>query len=98
MPDEKKETLSKLCVRLRSLTPKGQTLLIGIDGGGASGKTTFAEELAGELSKDVRIVHFDDFYKPTAEQTSAEWGENFDWQRLRDDVLTSLSQGNPAKY
>lgn len=40
---------------------KKSTLLIGIDGCGGSGKSTFAYKLKEELSNST-IVHKDDFY------------------------------------
>jgi uridine kinase len=77
--------------------------LIALDGPGGSGKTTLAAAVAGRLDGAV-VVHGDDFYRPMPvpdrEQLDAEQGYHcyFDWQRLRDEVLTPLRAGRPARY
>jgi Mg-chelatase subunit ChlI len=44
-----------------------RTLLVGIDGRGGSGKSTFARELAA-LLPNATVVQFDDFYRPADER------------------------------
>ena len=79
------------------------TLLVAIDGRGGSGKSTFARQLE-QASEDVTVVEFDDFYLPLAERQARiaagdrEIGGNFDWRRLRDQVLTPLAHDEPADY
>jgi len=72
--------------RLRGLTG---TRWIGIDGLGASGKTTFAAEIASILP-GAHIVHVDDFARPRL------WG----WDRARfvKQVVEPLLAGRPARY
>ena len=83
--------------------------LIGIDGAGGSGKSTLAEELADLLvgpdgSATATVVHGDDFYRAMDPNerlrlTPAEGYElYFDWERLRDEVLTPLTSGQDAEY
>ena len=56
-----------------------RTLLVGIDGGAGSGKTSFVRWLAGRLigktaegvrppGTPVSIVHNDEFFRPSAER------------------------------
>ena len=76
---------------------------MGIDGGGGSGKSTLARRLE-RAADDVTVVEFDDFYFPLAERQArigrgdTEVGGNFDWRRLRKQVLTPLSEDGPATY
>jgi len=64
--------------------------LIGIDGCGGSGKTTFALELLKNLS-GAYLVHMDDFYKPKKlrkeQNQNSGVGSFFDWKRLEEEVL-----------
>jgi len=78
-------------------------ILVGIDGAGGSGKSTLARQL-GDLREVISVVHMDDFYRPMDEATritlSPQEGymRYFDWERLRDEVLTPLSMGKPGHY
>ncbi len=67
----------------------GQTVLLGIDGYGGSGKTTFAARLAAALGGAV-VVHIDDFAAPSV----PEW----DWERFRAQLLLPLLAGRPGRY
>ena len=69
--------------------------LVGVDGPGASGKTTFARELAERLG--AAVVRADDFHLPSGERTDGIGGE-YDWRRLEADVLVPLSEGRGARY
>ena len=62
---------------------------VGIDGYGASGKTTLAAAVAAAVPHAV-VVHIDDFAAPAI----AEW----DWDRFRAQVLLPLLAGRPARY
>jgi uridine kinase len=84
--------------------------LIGVDGSGGSGKSTLARELAETLvegtqnPKTVILVHGDDFYREMdrakrLELTPEEGYERyFDWERLREEVLTPLASDRDAVY
>jgi uridine kinase len=80
-----------------------ETTVIAIDGLGGSGKTTLAATVA-ELLDGATVIHGDDFYRPMPEhereQLDAQQGYHryFDWQRLRDQVLSPLRAGQPARY
>jgi uridine kinase len=76
------------------------TLIVGIDGASASGKSTIAYKLK-ELDNRVIIVHMDDFYRPSEEQKAIipeVIGANFDWERVRKQVLTPLTHNKFGRY
>ncbi|MGY4719798.1 uridine kinase family protein [Naumannella huperziae] len=80
--------LVRLRPRLRELAD-GRTRLIGIDGFGATGKTTFADRLAAQLPGAV-VVHIDDFAHPDLPA----------WDRARflAEVIEPLRAGRTARY
>ncbi|HXH34442.1 MAG TPA: hypothetical protein VNJ54_08535 [Plantibacter sp.] len=92
-----------LLARLRQIRRRQQTLLVGIDGRGGSGKSTLARQLE-RSAPDVTVVEFDDFYLPLREREAlvlrgiTEIGGNFDWRRLRKQVLAPLSRDEDAAY
>ena len=65
------------------------TRWVGIDGFGATGKTTLAAAVAAELPGSV-VVHVDDFARPDV----ATW----ELDRFRRQVLVPLTAGRPARY
>jgi uridine kinase len=66
-----------------------ETVWVGVDGRGGSGKSTFAARLAAG-SPRVAVVHVDDFSGPQV----AEW----DWQRFESQVAAPLRTGRRARY
>lgn len=78
-------------------------MLVAIDGRGGSGKSTFARRLES-AADEVTVIEFDDFYLPSPlreariEAGDTEIGGNFDWRRLRDQVLAPLGRDEPASY
>jgi uridine kinase len=86
--------------------PRDGVYLVGIDGLGASGKSIFADGIRGQLEKKrfpVETVHNDDFYLPSAGRSQLPAslkpiGGDFDWMRLRDQVLAPLRSGQIARY
>ncbi len=95
--------LALLEARIGDLRARSATPLVGIDGRGGSGKSSLARDLEARLAT-VTVVQFDDFYRPAAEraargsQGDAEIGGDFDWRRLRDQVLEPLVAGTPGRY
>lgn len=71
------------------LPGRTDTVFIGVDGFGASGKSTFASRLAADRPGSV-VVHVDDFAAPGI----PEW----DWTRFRRQLLTPLLARRPARY
>jgi len=79
----------------------GAPLLVGVDGAGASGKSTLARHLASQLGS--ALVHVDDFYQPSRKRFQGPVGErpvgaDYDRARLAREVLTPLRAGLPAGY
>jgi uridine kinase len=95
-------SIASFCDDLKVFPRKQRTLIVGIDGCGGSGKSTFARALQNACS-GVVTVHMDDFYFPSS-QRQTEWsvnepiGANFDWRRLQREVLLPLAGDTPAKY
>ncbi|HEX6799565.1 MAG TPA: hypothetical protein VF116_17795 [Ktedonobacterales bacterium] len=88
---------------LAALPRQMSTLLIGVDGPGGAGKSIFARALASVLPGDVSVVEMDDFFRPSMERQSGDprdkpIGADFDWQRLREQVLQPLAHEDTAQY
>lgn len=100
------ETFEALARSLNARPRLRKTLLVGVDGPGGAGKSTFAEGLAVALTalrERAAIVHLDDFYRPAAERLqgpleSRPPAGDYDWERLREQVLQPLAQDQPARY
>ena len=79
-------------------------LLVAIDGLGGAGKSTLAQLLKEQLKTSgwiVAVVKHDDFYLPYSQRENQQAkviGRNFDWERLRDQVLTPIREGQSAHY
>ncbi|MGW4375887.1 uridine kinase family protein [Streptomyces albidoflavus] len=82
---------------------RGGHFLLGVDGPGASGKSTLAGQLARHLP-EAHVVHVDDFYLPSADrprpgaQPGAPVVPGFDLRRLREQVLGPAAGGEPVAY
>jgi hypothetical protein len=90
-----KQSYRQLADILTSRFADQSVTFIAIDGPGASGKSTFAAKLQMRLP-DSAIVRMDDFYLPTGHPQIA--GSNFDWQRLLDQIVLPMQNGQPATY
>jgi uridine kinase len=80
-------TYAQLADELR--TARGPVRLVGIDGCGGAGKTTFAERLSRH-GDDWPVVHTDDF---ATHDEPLEW-----WPRMLADVIEPLSRGLSATF
>ncbi len=79
--------------------PQLERLLLAIDGGSASGKTTLAALLGQRYG--CPVFHMDDFFLRPEQRTPqrlAEPGGNVDRERFFTEVLLPLRQGGPASY
>ena len=71
------------------LATPGAVRLVGVDGCGAAGKTTFAARLA-RAAGDAPVVHTDDF---ASFDRPMQW-----WPRLLAEVIDPLTRGRPAAF
>ena len=95
------DVLAELQRRVGAIDAGRRTLLVSIDGQGGSGKSTLARDLA-RLLPAATVVQFDDFYRPAGERQREtkddEIGGDFNWRRLRDQVLEPLATGETGRY
>jgi len=83
-------------------TQGNSIVMIGIDGGGGSGKTTLAAKIESKLS-DTQIIHMDDFFKlkksrKMAKLADAPSGYEYDIDRLISQVIMPILSNKTAKY
>ncbi len=80
-----------------AVQPQGERLLIGIDGPGGSGKSTFARALGGVMG--ATVISMDEFYLPRHRRpTDGDHGFQYDLERVRDEVLWPAQDGDPIRY
>ncbi|HEY5981351.1 MAG TPA: uridine kinase [Microlunatus sp.] len=72
-----------------ALADRAGTRWVGIDGFGASGKTTLATWIADALPRSV-VIHNDDFARPDL--------PGWDRDRFEEQVLEPLLAGRPGRY
>jgi uridine kinase len=90
-------TVEQIVADIRHKRRPVRTALIGIDGFGGAGKTTFAHHLADALGS-AYVVSLDDFIvKEKLAEPSWDSGV-FDRARLEQQVLLPASQRQPVSY
>jgi uridine kinase len=75
------------------------SVIVAIEGGSASGKTTLGNIL--QETYDCSVFHMDDFFLRIEQRTSerfAEVGGNVDRERFLAEVLIPLSKNKPITY
>lgn len=98
------KSLANIVNCLKMLQHQKTHLLVAIDGLGGAGKSTLARLLKEHLKTQewiVAVVKHDDFYRPSDQrenQQARAIGRDFDWERLRDQVLTPIREGRSAHY
>ncbi len=78
---------------------KEGSVIIAIEGGSASGKSTLSEALNAVY--DCNVFHTDDFFLRPEQRTPerfSEIGGNLDRERFADEVLRSLKNNEPVQY
>ena len=99
MPAPERLVAAFAAERLRSRS----FVLVAVDGGTGSGKTTLARRLRNALAAGggigCAVVHLDHFFRSRRERGSrlARVGDT-DWQRLRDEVILPLRAGRSARF
>ena len=79
--------------------PHDAPLIVAVEGGSASGKSTLGEVL--QKLYDCTILHTDDFFLRPEQRTPeryAQIGGNLDRERLIEEVLTPLKNGEDINY
>ena len=98
------KSLANIVNCLKALQRQRDCLLVAIDGLGGAGKSTLAQLLEEQLKTlgwSVAVVKHDDFFLPYSQrenQTKKTIGSDFDWKRLRDQVLIPIREGQSAHY
>lgn len=90
--------MENLFTELNSRLDKGRVIL-AIEGGSASGKTTLAKLF--EERYDATVFHTDDFFLRPHQRTPErlnEVGGNLDRERFLSEVLTPLKEGKTIEY
>ena len=96
--DNKYSDFIRLFAEIDKLLPKGNVIL-AIEGGSASGKSTLSEVLASVY--DCNIFHADDFFLRPEQRTPerfCEIGGNFDRERFYDEIICSLVKNETVNY
>lgn len=91
------EALPLFCEIDRRL--KNGPLVVALEGGAASGKTTLAEMFSEVYGASV--IHMDDFFLRPSQRTGKrleEVGGNVDYERFEDEVLAPLRRCETVRY
>lgn len=91
--------LDRLVEQISRSGGRGSRVVVAVDGPGASGKSTLAEQVARSLPEAV-VVQVDDFYLPSDQRDarSGEGGPLFDLPRLKHQVLEPAARGDGFRY
>ena len=85
--------------KIDKLLAEKDSVIIAIEGGSASGKSTLAEILSDVY--DCNVFHMDDFFLRPEQRTAerfSEIGGNIDWERFIDEVIEPLMNGKTVCY
>ena len=99
MNDRSSEHIRPLLVRIDRLMAERERVLVAIDGGSASGKTTLGALLQSIYA--CPVFHMDDFFLRPEQRTPerfSEPGGNVDRERFLSEVLLSLREGKTVDY
>ncbi len=92
--------VNAICKRVEALLrEKEGPVLVSIEGGAGSGKTTLAHALQKALGGN--LYHMDDFFLPPEKRTPERLrapGGNVDYERFFDEVVRGIAQGKPFSY
>ena len=97
-------TIEKIITAIDSLPSKHLQKMIGIDGLGASGKSTIAEGIK-QLHPETSIIHLEEFYKFEHERSPVPGvvpdhviSPDFDWDRFENQVIKPVRRSLLVKY
>ena len=92
------KSISELFSIINNLSCKDSVIIV-IEGGSASGKTTLSKEL--QEVYDCNVFHMDDFFLRPEQRTKerlAEIGGNVDRERFQAEVLEPLMNNETVRY
>ena len=99
MNDRSPEYIRPLLVRIDRLMAERERVLVAIDGGSASGKTTLGALLQSIYA--CPVFHMDDFFLRPEQRTPERYSEpggNVDRERFLSEVLLPLREGKAVDY
>ena len=99
MNDRSPEHIRPLLARIDRLMAERERVLVAIDGGSASGKTTLGALLQSIYA--CPVFHMDDFFLRPEQRTPerfSEPGGNVDRERFLSEVLLPLREGKMVDY
>ena len=99
MNDRSPEYIRPLLVRIDRLMAERERVLVAIDGGSASGKTTLGALLQSIYA--CPVFHMDDYFLRPEQRTPerfSEPGGNVDRERFLSEVLLPLREGKAVDY
>ena len=99
MNDRSPEYIRPLLARIDRLMAERERVLVAIDGGSASGKTTLGALLQSIYA--CPVFHMDDFFLRPEQRTPerfSEPGGNVDRERFLSEVLLPLREGTTVDY
>ena len=91
--------MDNLIYKINQIKETKGLVLIGIDGPCASGKTTLADMLAGELG--AQVICADDFFLPLELKTPvrlSQAGGNIHYERFVQEVMLGVASGRAFEY
>ena len=99
MDDLSLERIRPLLAHIDRLMAERERVIVAIDGGSASGKTTLGELLQGAYA--CPVFHMDDYFlrpEQRTEERFSEPGGNVDRERFLEEVLLPLHEGKAVDY
>ncbi len=99
MNDRSPEHIRPLLARIDRLMAERERVLVAIDGGSASGKTTLGALLQSIYA--CPVFHMDDFFLRPEQRTPERYSEpggNVDRERFLSEVLLPLREGKAVDY
>lgn len=93
------ELIKNLIHEIDSQLEKKNSVILGIEGRSAAGKTTLAQWLSGQCA--CNVFHMDDFFLRPEQRTPeryAQPGGNVDYERFQLEILNRLHCGMPIFF
>ncbi|MHC0551923.1 uridine kinase family protein [Salinicoccus sp. CNSTN-B1] len=93
-------TLNEILNDIKKNQKKDSCIVVGIDGGGGAGKSTFSKALKSNHPDNIDIVEMDDLYKESKfrNEKDTSIGSNWDLDRVVAQVLAPLKNNNETQY